>query len=252
VLLESWEQVHDVLEKSRNIVNVSISKGTEYPRNGPTKNSTFSSALRLPLTPPLSKTASASSLGSSPDLHIYSGLPGTQIDTKPPKLVTFQLFDSRAEDGTVNRQQSGSQEVATTTKPLTLYLLSKNMGKPQLARVAREMAGSATFEQKKRRDQTSSKASVSVSSLRSRLEGKLSPFRIKSSAKHTADDSWTDGWPCPDLLLIYSPATSRQAQLSPLEFEGFPPWQIHLTEVTYVFRQFRYFWYSSSLQIYST
>jgi len=59
---------------------------------------------------------------------------------------------------------------------------------------------------------------VSVSSLRSRLE----------------DDSWTDGWPCPDLLLIYSPATSRQAQLSPLEFEGFPPWQIHLTEVTYI------------------
>jgi hypothetical protein len=223
VLLESWERIHDVLEKSGNIVHVGISKATEYLRHGAPKNSTLSSALRLPPTPPLSKTASASSLRSpSPDSHIYPRDPRGQTDTGPPRLVTFQLSDSHTEDGT--------QEA---TKLLTLYVLSKDMGKPQLARVAREMASLALSEQKGR-DQASSKASVAVSSLRSRLEGKNSLFRIKSCVKAAADDSWADGWSCPDLLLIYSPATSRQAQLSPLEFEGFPPWQIHLTEVTYV------------------
>ncbi|KAG8758618.1 hypothetical protein FRC14_007746 [Serendipita sp. 396] len=90
-------------------------------------------------------------------------------------------------------------------------------GKAQLARVTREIAASAV-EEKARTGAVNWKDAVTPSSLSVRLE----------------DPSRHAGWPCPDLLLIHTPATSRKAQLSPLEFEGFPPWQIHLTEIAYM------------------
>ncbi|KAG9055952.1 hypothetical protein FS842_000676, partial [Serendipita sp. 407] len=75
----------------------------------------------------------------------------------------------------------------------------------------------SAVEEKARTGAVNWKDAVTPSSLSVRLE----------------DPSRHAGWPCPDLLLIHTPATSRKAQLSPLEFEGFPPWQIHLTEIAY-------------------
>ncbi|KAG8866908.1 hypothetical protein FRC20_007213 [Serendipita sp. 405] len=135
-----------------------------------------------------------------------------------PYLVTFRVRDSRIEENARRRQSPiAPQSPSLQSRPLTVHLLSANLGKAQLARVTREIAASAV-EEKARTGTVNWKDAVTSSSLSVRLE----------------DPSRHAGWPCPDLLLIHTPATSRKAQLSPLEFEGFPPWQIHLTEIAYM------------------
>lgn len=171
--MESWEQIYIALESAGYVTDVNISKHTEPHRNIRSKKSAFSTALRLPPTPPLSKTASASSiLSSSPELHGYSGLPVGEHDSARPKLVKFEVFNLNTEPDSRKQEPLAPQGTSSTTKPLTLYILSKDMGKSQLARVAREMANSALSERKNSTKGPSDKAAVTVSSLTSRLEGK--------------------------------------------------------------------------------
>ncbi|KAG8827492.1 hypothetical protein FRC17_007825 [Serendipita sp. 399] len=217
-LLEAYERVQQVLEADAVIESVSICQdtGREYELKPTTVKE--SSRMKLPPTPPLSTTASWSSIRSaSPDLYLQmrrQEFGGTGV----PYLVTFKLRDSRVEEG-VRRRQSplNPQSPSLTPGPLTIYLLSTDLGKPQLARVTRDLAHSAV-EGKPQSGDVSWKSAVTPTSLSLRLE----------------DPTRHAGWPCPDLLLIHTSGSSRKAQLSPLEFEGFPPWQIHLTEITYI------------------
>ncbi|KAG8814017.1 hypothetical protein FRC17_001332 [Serendipita sp. 399] len=218
LLLEAYERVQQVLEADAVIESVSICQdaGREYELKPTTVKE--SSRMKLPPTPPLSTTASWSSIRSaSPDPYLqmrrqeFGG-------TGAPYLVTFKLRDSRVEEG-VRRRQSPLNPQSPSLKPgpLTVYLLSTDLGKPQLARVTRDIAHSAVGA-KARSGDVNWKDAVTPTSLSLRLE----------------DPTRHAGWPCPDLLLIHTSGSSRKAQLSPLEFEGFPPWQIHLTEITYI------------------
>ncbi|CAG7847642.1 SubName: Full=Uncharacterized protein {ECO:0000313/EMBL:CCA73534.1} [Serendipita indica DSM 11827] len=188
----AWEEVKDALQTVAVIESVQASSNSDAFEPSRKGWSQLSSALRLPPTPPLSKTASWASIRSmSPDSRDSTRAHSSENTT--PTLVSFKL---QSEEHSRKRQASLiSQEPPRRPGPLTLYIISEQLGRPQIARVARELAFSAVSEPVSK--QGAWKESTSVSGLSARLEGK-------------------------------------KALKSPLEFEGFPPWQIHLSEVTYI------------------
>lgn len=171
MLVDSWKQVQAAVEGSYGRVNVDVPQEVQQPVHKEMKGSTFSTALRLPPTPPLSKSTSASSLLSTPpELRKLSSLPGSN-GHKRPFLVRFDLLSSLT-GATARAGQSSvlSGDGGVFEEPLTLYLLSKELGKPRIARLAGEIASSAISE---RIRGDTGKPLVSVSSISSRLEGSV-------------------------------------------------------------------------------
>jgi len=148
MLLNAWEQVHEVLQEANGFVSVSITGGNKrtHPMNPDTRLS--SRKPRVPLTPPLSKSGSFSSIRSaSPEPPSYSQFVlGQDKSNLVPQIVSFTLKDLRANDSTKKRQLLVSPDPPASPGPLTIYLLSKISGKPQLAQVTRDIAASAMSE----------------------------------------------------------------------------------------------------------
>lgn len=210
LLLNSWERVHDVLQELNAVVTVSVSGDkivTESRINAP--------KLRAPLTPPLSKSGSLASFrSSSPDYQDYQKPTSLRHGNEIlPLVATFTITGSRV-DESKKRQPVISSEPATSPGTLTIHILSRDSGKPHFSNVTREIAKSTMQEHA---------AGQSITPVTPELLSSL-----------LGDPKRSGGWPSPDLLLIHTPATSRKAPLSPLEFEGFPPWQMDLTEITYI------------------
>ncbi|PVF92003.1 hypothetical protein CPB86DRAFT_744895 [Serendipita vermifera] len=221
LLLGAWESVQAMVEQTTMLDDIKIFRESQAPR---ITRSRLSYAIRFPPTPPKSTSASSSSILSLPDTPLFTKpLIGREHNDLCPTLVKLELAGSGQDDSAKRRQPSlVSQDPPTTPGPLTLYILSKETGKAQLAKVTREIAISDMAASGQLKDRSKGNTllddTCSVAALTSRLED---PLKL-------------DGWPCPDLLIIHTPPTSRKAQFSPPEFEGFPPWQIHLTEFTYI------------------
>ena len=148
MLLNAWEQVYEVLQDANGFVSVSITGGDKrtHPENSDARLSPRK--RRVPLTPPLSKSGSFSSIRSaSPEPPSYSQFVLGQNKSNPvPQIVTFTLKDSRAKDSTKKRQLLVSPDPPGSPGPLTIYLLSKISGKAQLTQVTRDIAASAMSE----------------------------------------------------------------------------------------------------------
>jgi hypothetical protein len=239
LLLEGWESVQAIVEQTATVDDIKVFREPQVPQ---ITRSRLSKAMHLPPTPPKSTSASSSSILSLPDTPLFTKTSlGRQRNDSCPTLVRVELAGSILDEPAKRRQPSlVSQDPPTAPGPLTLYILSKEMGTAQLAKVTREIAisdvaASGELKVRSKRDSLLDDT-CSISALSSRLEGQLISKK-KNTNKFTyslIDPSKEDGWPCPDLLIVHTPTTSRKAQFSPLELEGFPPWQIHLTEFTYV------------------
>jgi len=114
------------------------------------------------------------------------------------------------------RKRRSSSLVAPTLPaspgPLTIHILDPLLGKPHIAATAAELAHAALHSQ------------VAVE------EFKLTTQELGAKLE---DPSHLNGWACPDLLLIHTPPTANLPQNAPFMLQGIPPWQIHLTEITY-------------------
>jgi len=152
---------------------------------------TFNLDLQYPLTPPASDHSEANSRSWSPEPFCDLSTPVVSVTLRDRGKNTF-------------REQAKRTSHSTQLSELKLHVLSRDAGKPCLASLARAIAAT----QPRSRSQKHSNLPVTVEDLDTLIQG-------------------TTGWPDVDLLIIY-PIHPRR---SCLEFDGFPPWQIRLSEI---------------------
>jgi len=183
LLLNAWEQVYEILQEN-NSVDVSVSGDNKVTHSVTPDVHLSQRRLHVPLTPPLSKSSSFSSTrSSSPEPPSYRETiseRGNSNEMKP-QIVTFTLKNSRTDESSRKRQPIISSVPLTSPGPLTIYLLSKMSGKPQIARVTRNLARSALSQRTwgyppgKMLDST---PSINPSTLSSLLQGTLHICRL--------------------------------------------------------------------------
>lgn len=214
---ESLEQ--HVLENVLQVVawcrSVGIARLTLYDRQGLLHRSQFSVRQRLyedkqgcdaeqeqpeyPLTPPPSDDSTASSRSLSPDGQSQPALSCTTIS------VSAQPKKARRDGKGVVRRRVAPEKQEPSEPPFTLHLTSRTSGKPAAAELARSIANT--------RSRSNEKSTLSVNEVKSILEGEY-------------------GFPQPDLMMIHHVTPQRRPK-HVLEFHGFPPWQMSLTEFFY-------------------
>jgi hypothetical protein len=174
MLLNAWEQVHEVLQKANGFVSVSITGDNKHTHPVISEARLSRRKLRIPLTPPLSKSGSFSSIQStSPESPSHSQfILGPDKSNPVPQIVTFTLKDSHVNDNTKKRQLLVSPDPPASPGPLTIYLLSKISGKPQLAQVTRDIAASALSEDRRPEKSLESTFPITPQTLSSLLQSK--------------------------------------------------------------------------------
>ncbi|KAI0788477.1 hypothetical protein C8Q75DRAFT_807689 [Abortiporus biennis] len=217
--VDSFEQ--EVLENVEQVAHwcreTGIPKLTVYDRNGVLSSfpneirqhllkefqtvqeppSEADSEIEYPLTPPLSD--------DSDDRQVPSGKEGPNIH-----VITL---DIPGETNPLKRRRSSGRNVlkrrriqAKEQPPLlTVHLISRKSGKPAIAEFANRLFHGQ--QQNKRED-----VQCTVSDLTRTLEGE-------------------HGFSSPDLMIVHNLTPSPVPKT--LELEGFPPWQMRLTEICY-------------------
>jgi len=172
----------------------------------PLNESPVESEVEYPLTPPLSDDSDSRPL--SPNEVI---LPKTHVST---------IILSERKEGTKRRRSNSwnvlkrrrpqKKEDTKQAQPFTLHLISRKSGKVAVANMAASML----------REHKPAGGSKSVK-----------PFQC-SMDDVTRILEGEQGFSSPDLLIMHdiSPMSSDKT----LELEGFPPWQIRLTELSYI------------------
>jgi hypothetical protein len=171
MLLNAWEQVHEVLQEANGFVNVSITGGNKHNHPVISEARLSPRKRRVPLTPPLSKSGSFSSIQSaSPERSQF--ILGQDRSNPVPQIVTFTLKDSHANGSTKKRQPLVSPDPPASPGPLTIHLLSKISGKPQLVQVTRDIAASALSEDRRPEKLVESTFPITPQKLSSLLQSK--------------------------------------------------------------------------------
>lgn len=120
--------------------------------------------MTLPPTPPLSHSASSGSLHSSSNSESPKSGPRLCLVTFKPAPISTETTLHHRTRRTPQVTVNGSEE----NKPLTLYLLSKRLGKARIANVAAELASSVLSAS---REGSKPNFSLSVNQLATILEG---------------------------------------------------------------------------------
>jgi len=158
--------------------------------------------IEYPLTPPISEPPASRS-------HSPTSEFGTTIPTI--NVVSIQCTSLKNP-----RQPCRRRNVAVKTSPLktdtslhdlTIYLASRDSGKPAVASIAECLARDKLASP--RRQLMYAAGQYLTAYLRDALEGPL---------------------PCPDLMVVYQLGSPPYAQRS-IELHGYPPWQLNLTEM---------------------
>ncbi|KAL0576363.1 hypothetical protein V5O48_005622 [Marasmius crinis-equi] len=161
----------------------------------PTKKETKLIDMVYPITPPASRPL-------SPELNCT------------PSVVKLQVPPSRLEQKRLSSHHSASRGKSEGTT--TLYILSKDSSKSNIASVATSLAWQEYMRSKA--DRNSCK--LSIQQFESIIEG-------------------SNGFPATDFMMVH-PLNPSKYNRSPLELHGFPPWQMRLTEI-YHNRSRRYY-----------
>jgi hypothetical protein len=194
ILLESWKEVQAVIEETQSVIP---SVMNEIPTNkakedAPLHITKVSRRLAALPTPPLSKSASSTSLSHLSSALVDHNDSNSNVKVSTQAQITFEPISLRSNDSTRKRSASVySQDAPTELSPLTVHLLSKNLGKAQMAEVTKEFALAAINAAKKGSKSAlvdslvhkKDNYSISIDSLGSRLEGTRSDLLLNP-------DSW--------------------------------------------------------------
>ncbi|KAI0735093.1 hypothetical protein C8Q76DRAFT_791672 [Earliella scabrosa] len=175
-----------------------------FPRNDEdnTDDSPVERQIQYPPTPPPSDDAD-----SRPD--------SPQSIPLIPKLgVTTIRFPTRGPKSkrraSIKRRRVARSDDRAEDSPLTVHVVSYKSGKPAVA-------AAATTLLRQFRDETPSQSAIaslsspSIQELNAILEGEY-------------------GFSSPDLMIVHRKPPARQLR-PPVELDGFPPWQMRLTEI---------------------
>jgi dehydrodolichyl diphosphate syntase complex subunit NUS1 len=167
------------------------------------------SEIEYPLTPPLSEHS-----GSRP----LSPVQGSDVVLTRDELCVVTLSNraaslvvkeppQKAPKGVRRRRNSKPAASSVTLEepinPLTVNLLSRNSAKPALVALTRALARTHRHHSSQEKDHI-----IDVPGVTRLLEGEY-------------------GFTGPDLMIVHSLTNSN----APLELDGFPPWQLRLTEL---------------------
>ncbi|KAF8547465.1 hypothetical protein OG21DRAFT_916283 [Imleria badia] len=169
-----------------------------FPENETSEDS-YESEIECPLTPP-------------PSDYSGSRTPSPEHATFPADLNALHLSGLRKRRNiAVRRQPKG---ISSTSSNLTLYIASSASGKPAIASASRSLLQSYVLGTSMSDDTMPSK----------------SPYKLEISELAKVLEA---GLPPPDFIIIHHIHDMKMPYLPmypPIEFRGFPPWQINLAE----------------------
>ncbi|KAI6133029.1 hypothetical protein EDD16DRAFT_988 [Pisolithus croceorrhizus] len=161
----------------------------------------YESEVEYPLTPPLSEPSiSRSQSPESAKLHQELAV----VTLKTPSRGRLH----RRRHVAIRRRPK--KDSASEMGNLTIYIASRSLGKPAIARVARSLLQNHVQN-------------------RSTGVGENDVFQLSDSELGPLLEGYL---PPPDLMIVHSIGKTKSPP-PPLELHGFPPWQIMLTEFYY-------------------
>jgi len=170
------------------------------------EDSSSESDIEYPLTPPLSDTDSRP-------------LSPTNIQALNMNVITLELPITRsmssktsARTGGVKRRRKQSKSLVKPSRPLTTHIISRLSGKPTIAQVATALLRDANNRLELHDRQK--EFSIEVNQVNSIIEG-------------------NSGVALPELTIVHNVFPNTHWTKRPMEFHGFPPWQLRLSEFYY-------------------
>ncbi|PIL31890.1 hypothetical protein GSI_06594 [Ganoderma sinense ZZ0214-1] len=163
--------------------------------------------IQYPPTPPPSDDAESRPL--SP--HSASSIPKLSVTTiRQPSHTPKSKQRASLSRGMAKRRRANKNEEKVEESPFTLHVVSYKSGKPAIAAAASTLLHDA-------RD-TKISEFVSIASMRLAIQ------RLNDILEGEY------GFPSPDLMIVHRKPPAGQLR-APVESAGFPPWQLHLTEI---------------------
>ncbi|KAM5536248.1 hypothetical protein V8D89_010147 [Ganoderma adspersum] len=176
--------------------------------------------IQYPPTPPPSDDAESRPL--SP--HSAFSIPKLSVTTiRQPTHTAKPKQRSSLGRGVARRRRANRNEEKVEESPFTLHVISYKSGKPAIA------AAAATLLHDARDTKTSE--FVSITSMRLAIQ------RLNDILEGEY------GFPSPDLMIVHRKPPAGQLH-APVESAGFPPWQLHLTEINWTtYPRTRFWWF---------
>jgi len=228
---------------TEKVSSSATSSGASSPQPGRRPVTLNPKSYWLPTPPPSASNSSLSLTASPPSPQAELSSRGHTL-SEEPLLVTLKVFPATVSPsgsqlefvpaGLKMRKPRSSSLVTptlpTSPGPLIIHILTPLLGKPHIAATTSELARKALQSQVTIED-----FKLTVQELGAKFEGALTWVHAGNdhySLFILSDPSHPNGWACPDLLIIHTPAAANLPQKAPFMLQGLPPWQIHLTEMT--------------------